>query len=51
MKFLMILLSRETPNFLFSYLIKTVSCAGKGKNIVRQNLRSLKRIGKEHDGY
>jgi hypothetical protein len=51
MKFFMILLSRETPNFLLSYLIKIFSCEGKGKNIVRKNLRSIKRIEKAHDGY
>jgi len=50
-KFFMMLLSRETLIFLLFYLIKTFSCEGKGKNIVRKNLRSTKGIGKAHDGY
>jgi len=44
-------IEQENSKFLLSYLIKTFSCEGKGKNIVRKNLRSTKRIGKAHDGY
>jgi len=42
----------EQGNFkiLLSYLIKTFSCEGKGKNIVRKTIRSIKGIGKAHNG-
>jgi len=51
MKFFMILFSRETPNFLISYLIKTFSGKGEGENSLRKNLRLIKRRGKARNGY